>query len=959
MSPRHERGPDPARGLSFSTSITRSTSTRTTASRSDRLQSHRMAAIFTHAELTKAVNHIFLPPKLPEEEDEECGDVLIRLIVDALKALRSLVTLPQTQAAIEKATHVVLSLMTIHDNSGVNEVGLRNAVAQLKDEKTIAVHVSAQNAAVLVTRKQDQLVFEQFELSPTNEAVLAAKGRLVGCFPGAAVAIPSAVFDEADCASTIARTIATMLTISRATDDSHVLYKKATCFLMSHILDKVLKLDTIIDSDLLYIMNVKIDRRRQKLLKIGEALRDPVGLRISTATRTCNEALSVRWSDIQKDDVRPTPLSELASLNFERDSLVRLPDLDGHIQKLRARCLSADVEAVFEGDKARPGLLKCQRGDIAPLPDRLDALAAASLQQFEGWVARELDTWAARTKPDIVCEIMCRVMKSYHVLASQFYDGNPEARYFDKSECLQQLLQTTQDAAEFSEQAKERELNETKQEYVRLTELFQQTDCEYSTKIVKKSMLKTHYGGKALDKCEMENICLKNGLKYGYFDRVSDSYVGDYIISDKLVLGCTYSLPPMSGVDLKKPETTLTIMQCINQCGPPSLDGSVYRQAHWILRDDSSVIWILHNLQTALKRVQENWESMQAVGCFVSIATRVLSLNNTAQEAYLAFLSDSRTVVTRWMQFVRNKAQEAQNNEDRTILAAKGVELALVCAATFELDDDLLHLVLQGSEQASLLILASIMVQEGHHIRSARQPTHVAVRYLRFQRTINRSYGLLAQNTTAIDLAMKQAWPGYVAGPGGWIRSSTADYWITSSTSASAGGMTTQLNLLDGLLLVKGQALRQLPSHYSETTLFQALFGEAIAEVMPASTPGFDFSMLYDGNIVQLGMSRDNLIVQATKDGSVFEAVPVSVLRHTFPNHFVNDYVLWYNTESDMAELQPLDDLWKSQSTLNWTLRRAEAIGCWQATKDGVHLLATESQTAKVLSEILQPFATD
>ncbi|KAH9845920.1 Protein of unknown function (DUF3645) [Teratosphaeria destructans] len=1066
-----------------------------------------MAATLTHAELTKAVNHIFLPPKLPDQEDEECGDVLIRLTADALKALRSLVTLPQSQAAIEKAIHVVLSLRTIHDNSGVNEVDLRNAVATLKDEKTIAVNVSAQNAAVLVTRKQDQLMFEQFELSPRNEAVLAAKGRLVRSFPSAAVAIRSEMLDEADCAPTIARTIATManqsvaamqprtrkagaahyedrdttdpaivselffgalqgignstlckcsriskktreevlwkdarrpwrrspiwllirvalqLTISRDMDDSHVLYKKAMCFLMSHALERVLKLDTIIDSDLLYIMNAKIDRRRQKLLKMGETLHDPVGLRISTATRTCNDALSVRWSDIQKGDVRPVPLSELASPDFERDSLVRLPDLDDHIQRLRLDVSGLTVMKSYhalagqfydgnpEGislmlftilqlwvacDKA--GIRKCDLIGDYSIQVPVDALQALLLPRSEQMrQLSEIEHYIASREANYDFSVMFDIT-SNHSFA---------ARYFDASEYLQQLRQTIQAAAEISEQAKQREFKQTKQEYARLTGLFQETYCEYKTEIVETPKDDAGpkivtYHGKALDKCEMKDICLQNGLKYRYYDAISSSYVGDYGSSDDLALRCIYSLPreskklqrflirralapdveeyqelcllplgrhvqwaniilqlAMPGTDLKKSETTLTIMQCINQCGPRSLDVSVYRQAHWILCDNSSVIWILQNLQTALKRVQENWESVQAVGCFVSIATRVLSLSGSAQGAYLAFLSESCTVVTRWMQMVRNKSQEARSNEDRSTLAAKGAELALVCAATFELDDKLLHLVLQRSEHASQLIFASIMVQEGHHVQSVRQSTHVSMRYLRFQRTMHRSYELLAQNRAAIDLAVRQAWPGYVAGPDGWRRSSTADYWIMSSTSASIGRMTIQLNLLDGLLLVKGQALRQLPAHYLETTLFRALFGEAIMEVMPASTPGFEFSMLFDGNIVQLGMSCGNLIVQAMKDGAVFEAVPTGVLRHTLSSHFVNDYVLWYNTESDMAELRPLKAPWKSQPARNWIFRRAETTGCWQASKDGVSLLATKSRTAKVLSEILRPLATD
>jgi hypothetical protein len=49
--------------------------------------------------------------------------------------------------------------------------------------------IRQQNAAILVTRKQDKLVFETFELSPLNSAVISVKGRLTRSFPGATVAV--------------------------------------------------------------------------------------------------------------------------------------------------------------------------------------------------------------------------------------------------------------------------------------------------------------------------------------------------------------------------------------------------------------------------------------------------------------------------------------------------------------------------------------------------------------------------------------------------------------------------------------------------------------------------------------------------------------------------------------------------------------------------------------------------
>ncbi len=53
----------------------------------------------------------------------------------------------------------------------------------------LALHVRSQNAGLIVRRSSDQYSFELFEVSPTTEAVIGARGRLRRCFPGPAMVI--------------------------------------------------------------------------------------------------------------------------------------------------------------------------------------------------------------------------------------------------------------------------------------------------------------------------------------------------------------------------------------------------------------------------------------------------------------------------------------------------------------------------------------------------------------------------------------------------------------------------------------------------------------------------------------------------------------------------------------------------------------------------------------------------
>ena len=72
------------------------------------------------------------------------------------------------------------------------------------------IHVRCQNAAVLMTRDDDMIHVEVFELSPHNEAVNSTLGRLQRQFPGPSFRLDRKTFNTPGFQDAIAQTIATM-----------------------------------------------------------------------------------------------------------------------------------------------------------------------------------------------------------------------------------------------------------------------------------------------------------------------------------------------------------------------------------------------------------------------------------------------------------------------------------------------------------------------------------------------------------------------------------------------------------------------------------------------------------------------------------------------------------------------------------------------------------------------------
>ncbi|KAF7548331.1 hypothetical protein G7Z17_g7108 [Cylindrodendrum hubeiense] len=151
-------------------------------------------------------HHLFLSPKLPGEHDNssERDDHLINFILDSLK-LFLVGAHPDHSAAVKAAICMMENMKLARDSHGC-----------LEEHKSLAsFHVKAQNAGVIIRRTDESVIFEVFELSPTNASVHSTRGRLIRQFPATAIVVPSHIFEGKDFRSVLSKT---MVKMSRQTD---------------------------------------------------------------------------------------------------------------------------------------------------------------------------------------------------------------------------------------------------------------------------------------------------------------------------------------------------------------------------------------------------------------------------------------------------------------------------------------------------------------------------------------------------------------------------------------------------------------------------------------------------------------------------------------------------------------------------------------------------------------------
>ncbi|RDW87962.1 hypothetical protein BP5796_03656 [Coleophoma crateriformis] len=160
------------------------------------------------------VHHVFLPPKLPQKDDfaSWLDSALADMVLDSLQEFSNL---QNQHCATGSVASMVENFQAVHNESGhITQARLEETLAVLsRDEsKVVALHVSAQNAGVILHRDPDVVIFEVFELSPDNKSVVSTKGRLQRSFPAFAVSVPLEEFSDQGFQTTLSQAISKMST---------------------------------------------------------------------------------------------------------------------------------------------------------------------------------------------------------------------------------------------------------------------------------------------------------------------------------------------------------------------------------------------------------------------------------------------------------------------------------------------------------------------------------------------------------------------------------------------------------------------------------------------------------------------------------------------------------------------------------------------------------------------------
>ncbi|KAF2221649.1 hypothetical protein BDZ85DRAFT_240143 [Elsinoe ampelina] len=154
-------------------------------------------------------NHVVLPHDLPVQQDYEVDNVgtsLSRRLSSACDFMAK--TVPVQWHEAFQTLHHSLNMATELHSGHLNRRRLENTFEEIRNQTFIVLHVSKQNAAIIIRQDTDTdelgLIFEVFETSVPCKVALRAADGMQWDFPGRAVRIPMVVMDDPTFRATLA-----------------------------------------------------------------------------------------------------------------------------------------------------------------------------------------------------------------------------------------------------------------------------------------------------------------------------------------------------------------------------------------------------------------------------------------------------------------------------------------------------------------------------------------------------------------------------------------------------------------------------------------------------------------------------------------------------------------------------------------------------------------------------------
>ncbi|KAF8063995.1 hypothetical protein FPV67DRAFT_1608613 [Lyophyllum atratum] len=138
--------------------------------------------------LVYIVNHLFLPPRLPQSDDHaiERDLSICDVVINSAQAFEAISATSPVHPPWTPIIKMLTGLRALHMTPSLDKREVQKLMIEVQSGDNLIIPVMTQNACVIVRRLEGSTVYESFEIDPPNAEVMGTKGRLIRSFPGPA-----------------------------------------------------------------------------------------------------------------------------------------------------------------------------------------------------------------------------------------------------------------------------------------------------------------------------------------------------------------------------------------------------------------------------------------------------------------------------------------------------------------------------------------------------------------------------------------------------------------------------------------------------------------------------------------------------------------------------------------------------------------------------------------------------
>ncbi|KAH8842840.1 hypothetical protein MCOR03_011055 [Pyricularia oryzae] len=390
-----------------------------------------------------------------------------------------------------------------------------------------------------------------------------------------------------------------------------------------------------------------------------------------------------------------------------------------------------------------------------------------------------------------------------------------------------------------------------------------------------------------------------------------------------------------------------------------------YREAHRILIDESFAQELIAALQDCIERLKSAGEQSIAIFTLASLTCRLFSLSDSesVRSLCLGTLSQLRDLAKQAWEALAVKGLEG-GEDAQAALRDRVLAMLLACSATYDVEDEALKDVLQGTEALETLIHCSASIRK-YYTNGAPRTFLTTLQIRRWQRLSHRSLGFVlegaAKHPEILSRIVSCFCQGFQEHDTWKAGNSPKQAHILQLTGSPDGNNSVRLkvtfNLLSGELLLGAHPFTCLPPSIISHRNYKRLLGSWDAQVRPSELPGFthrtfatSFGCILHFALIDLGSNvPPDLRILAVRqhDGRCFQYIPPSSFEGGIPSNFIASYFHWYDKGASILEFRPRTHRWTSSDNIWKAKRQDENPDEWELSQgeSGDKLLLNASKS--------------